>query len=153
MLKSSKKDGFALIEVICALAILCVSSAYICEVNIKSIQLKNYNESLKNYIDMSENLENILKNNYSYKELDSIFENNLNGCNGLYIDEDNLNIKSLKNVPLKNMVSTKKQCKFPYAKILLNYEEQGVMKVTINLNFKNRSKIEKLNTYFYKGDY
>ncbi|KGM96878.1 prepilin-type N-terminal cleavage/methylation domain-containing protein [Clostridium botulinum] len=153
MSKLSKKSGLSLIEVICALAILCTASAYICNAKIKTIWLKNYNENIKVNIELSENLKNNLKYNYTYEELQQLFSNKYNKGNKLYINKEKLNSNNLKTYEMKDIVSNMNNGRFPYAEIFMENEERDVVKVVINLKLKIGEKLYNINSYFYKGDY
>lgn len=153
MSKLSKKRGLTLIEVICALAILCTVSAYICNVKIKAIWLKNYNENIRIHTELSEILKNNLKYNYTYDEIKELFASECDKGNKLYINKEKLNISDLKIYEMKDIVSNINNGRFPYAEIFIENKEKDVVKVVINLKLKNGKKINNINSYFYKGDY
>ncbi|ABK61586.1 hypothetical protein [Clostridium novyi] len=147
-----KKKGLCILEPLCALAILSIFIVYLSNIQIKTFHLKNQNQCIDEYIKLSENLKNNLKYNLSYKELESSLLKD-HSENNFYINQDNLNIDSIRKSHINKLISKNKLNEIPYAQITIRSLEKGVIKVDINLKVKCNGRIENINSYFYKGDY
>jgi prepilin-type N-terminal cleavage/methylation domain-containing protein len=100
MLKSNKRKGFSLIEILCALTIITMLFSYIMHLELKSIRLKNYIEMKDKYVCLLETVTKELSYNCSYMELVDLCD-----TGKVYLAKENFNFQSLQEKNIKNCFS------------------------------------------------
>lgn len=159
MFKSNKNKGYSLLEVVYSLSIFFILLSFILSMEIRNLNFKRYDLEISRYGEFLEALKNTLVFNTEYEDIKAIVNTskNLDSQNNfntkLFINNENLNLKSLKNKELTEVFTLEKVTDLPYLEVNIEDKDDGVIKIDLNLIFKNMNQTQKISTSFYKGDY
>lgn len=151
MCKLKKNKGFGLAEVICSLAVISILLTSVYKIEMIDYKLEIYNTKMNNYIEILEGVKSDILCNYEYKEIKNILGKNK--TKKLYIDEKNLNLDKLKYKDFINLANERSNKNHPYLEIVLNDNDDNVIKIDLNIITKLLDKDKIIKISFYKGDY
>ncbi|MBC8062296.1 MAG: type II secretion system protein [Clostridiaceae bacterium] len=142
----NKKEGFTIIEVLCALSIIIVLFSYIMQAELRNIRLKQYLELKEKYICLLEEVSKELTYNTTYLELINLSDNGK-----IYIDNENMNFDKIKCSKIADCFTDKTPLVKPYIVMLISRDK--VLKVNTRIYFKYVNKEEMIECESFKGNY
>lgn len=140
----SKKLGFTIIEVMCALSIFTLMFVTALYIRLSTIKMKLYNDAMEKYTECISEVRNEMLSNISEEEISSILE-----AGEIYIDKDNIEKEAIKTNKLTKFSSTVPPEKNPYMKISL--VDGNLIEVNLNMYVNISGREEIINCKFYKS--
>ncbi|MCM8711028.1 type II secretion system GspH family protein [Clostridium sp. SYSU_GA19001] len=146
MLKSNKKSGFTIIEVLCALSIFSILFNCIMCIQLNNMKLKKYNKELSSFLYVLEAVKKEIIFNSTYSSI-----KNLNNNGRKYIRKDKLTIDNIKTLKLEEIFDVDKENDDSY--LVMKITDGEVLKIELELYVKINNREEKIKCEFYKGNY
>lgn len=146
MLRLNRKQGFTMIEILCAISIFSFLSLFILSFQLNNLRLKDEGRQKLNYIAVVEAIKTELLNNVTYNDIVSSYNQNKR-----YINSSRLSVGTIKNLGLINILETSTDSRNPYAKF--NITNGEVLTVEIELHYKSGADNVVIRTTMLKGNY
>lgn len=146
MLKSSKKSGYSIVEVLCAISILSITFTGILTLELNNLKLNKYNKEVIKYTYVLDALKKEIMVNNSYDDIKDIINDNKR-----YISEENLTTERIKSLNLNQLFNASANLNNTYLEMTVIDEE--ALKVKLELHLKIQSKENIIFCEFYKGKY
>lgn len=140
----SKKSGFTIIEVICALSIFTLMFMTAVSIRLSTIKMKVYNDSMEKYTEFVSEVRNEVLSNTSNEEISLMLEEG-----DVYIDKDSINNEVIKRSKITEIISNIVPEKKPYMKISLL--DGNLVEVNLNMYTNISGREESINCRFYKS--
>ncbi|MDF2504037.1 MULTISPECIES: prepilin-type N-terminal cleavage/methylation domain-containing protein [Clostridium] len=140
----SKKLGFTIIEVMCAISIFTLLFMTSIAIRINTINMKTYNNLTEKYTEYINNIRNEILSNTSNEDITSMIN-----LKEVYIDKDNINNESIKNSKITEIYTTIPPIQKPYMKIL--FYDGDLIEVNLSMYVDVLQKEEVINCKFYRG--
>lgn len=140
----SKKLGFTIIEVMCALSIFTLMFMTAISIRLSAIKMKVYNDSMEKYTECVSEVRSEILSNTSNEEISSMIE-----AGEIYIDKDSIENEAIKRSKITEIISTTVPEKKPYMKISLSSGK--LVEVNLNMYVIISGREESINCKFYKS--
>lgn len=140
----SKKSGFTIIEVMCAISVFTVLFMTSIAIRINTMHMKIYNNSMEKYTEYINNIRNEILSNTSNEDIASMIN-----LKEVYINGDNINNESIKNSKITEIYTTTMPAQKPYIKI--SFYDGSLIEVNLNMHVDVLKKEEIINCKFYRG--
>ncbi|MCY6354059.1 hypothetical protein [Clostridium sp. ZS2-4] len=142
-LNNDRKKGIGMIEIVCSIAIFLILSSFIFSTNINNLKLNISNRKMNEYVEFLEALKAEMYCNHNYQDIIEMKNHNL-----LIINEENINIDSLKNKGIKNVFTEKRKEEIPYL-IMSIEDDKEVLEISFQLYTQNKM----IKSVWFKGAY
>lgn len=144
------KSGFTIVEVMCSIAIFCLTSLFTVDLLSKAFEIKSANMDNEKYDYIMEIIINKLQYDTSYEEIKNISE--MKTC---YINKEKLENNIIINSKVKDIISSVEPIQEYYAVINIekNKDKDLVFKIKITLYTKILNREGVREWQLFKGDY
>ncbi|AJA47953.1 prepilin-type N-terminal cleavage/methylation domain-containing protein [Clostridium pasteurianum DSM 525 = ATCC 6013] len=139
----SKKLGFTLIEVMCALSIFTLIFMTAISIRFSTVKMRVHNEKMEKYIESINGVKNEILSNSSDEEIKSMLN-----LGEVYIDKNNIDIESIRDKKITEVITTLPSYEKPYMKISLSRD--NLIAVNLELYADILRKEESIVCKFYK---
>lgn len=146
MLRSSKKSGYSIVEVLCAITILSITFTGLITLELSNLKLKKYNEEIIRYTYVLDALKQEIMFNCSYDDVKNVFNSNRK-----FIAEENLTLERIKNLSLNELFDASVNTNNAY--LSMTVTDEDILKIDLELHLKLQRKENLIKCEFYKGKY
>lgn len=146
MLISSKNKGYMLLEVICSISIFSMIVFLMVPIVNIAVKIENTEKQYGKYSNLLYCIKNEIISNSKNETLENMCDGKVN-----YIHKEKLNIESIKNNNILDLINQDVPCEKPYGKILI--ENQEVFKIKIIIQYFDYDNEREVFCEFIKGKY
>ncbi len=140
------KKGFTLIEVMCTIALFSILFITCLSIQLNTLTVKKYNESIIKYSLYMEYIKNNIMGNFTHEDIE-----NLKTQNRYYISKENIDLENFREKKLRTLFTETSLKEKPY--LVMSIEGDMVYKINLKLYTNILKKEKVIECEFFKGKY